>query len=365
VRAFTTRACAFEALSRWVDPELGLISPADVIPTLEEAHLIHKHDVHIVRRVCADIRTRLDQGKRVLPVTVNLSRLDFGLCDIFEEVERAVTAYGIERSLIGIEVTESALTDAASAFQHEVERFRDAGYEVWIDDFGSGYSSLNVLKDFDFDVLKIDMAFLRGLEESRSSREILCTIVDMAKRIGIRTLAEGVETQAQYDFLRTIGCEMIQGFLFGAPMPVERAVTDIAVRLEGDHERAYLDSVGRVNLLSQAPHEAVDPTSGSEGVPHALVDFDGAVFRYFTGNSAYLGYLDSRGIASIGAAEAAINADETCRSALGDMARALLGTGGEGVVEFDHRGRHCRYAMRYVASGLSSHAFLVSPLQAD
>ncbi len=289
VRSFTGRACAMEALSRWEDPVFGMLSPADVIPTLEQHHLIHKHDIHIARCVCADLRSAMDEGLPVVPASINLSRLDFELCDIFSEIEALIHEYAIDRSLIDIEVTESTLDKSNEFFRPQMERFRKAGYEIWMDDFGSGYSSLNLLKDYEFDVLKIDMAFLRGLEQNQHSRQIISSIVDMAKRIGIRTLAEGVETEAQFQFLKTIGCEMIQGYLFSRPTPASEGLLDNTMGVESASERTYFESVGRVNLLSQQPLEDMAPadTETSRGMPLAIVEWDGAAVRYLTANEAF------------------------------------------------------------------------------
>jgi EAL domain-containing protein (putative c-di-GMP-specific phosphodiesterase class I) len=311
VRAFTGKVCACEVLSRWVDPERGLISPVEIIPSLERHHLIHRHDIHIVRCACRDLRHRMDQGRRVVPVSINLSRLDFELCDIFQEVEDALAAHGIPRSLVGIEVTESALSGTEEGFRREMERFRGAGYEIWMDDFGSGYSSLNTLKDYTFDVLKIDMDFMRGLEGNRNSRRIVRSVVDMAKRIGVRTLAEGVETREQFDYLRSLGCEMIQGFLFARPMPLDDLDLTQYVGIEDDMERAYLDQVGRVNLLSQTPGEELTSSreQRTKGRPFAIVSWNGRELSYFSANDAYERLLRERGIGSIEEAQAHLDED--------------------------------------------------------
>ena len=289
VRSFTQNACSMEALSRWDDPEFGTLSPIDVIPTLEQRHLIHKHDIHIARCVCRDLRAAINKGLPVVPVSINLSRLDLQLCDIFSEIEDVVQTYDIDRELLDIEVTESTLNKSNEFFRPHMDRFRKAGYEIWMDDFGSGYSSLNLLKDYEFDVLKIDMAFLRGLESNAHSKEIISSIVDMAKRIGIRTLAEGVETEAQFRFLKTIGCEMVQGYLFSKPAPDSLELLGRDRGVESASDRAYFESVGRVNLLSQQPLEDMASASSeaSRGMPLAIVEWDGTATRYLTANEAF------------------------------------------------------------------------------
>ncbi len=323
VRSFTGKACAVEVLSRWVDPTYGIISPGEVIPTLERHHLIHKHDTHIVRCACSDLRSMMDQGLDVVPLSLNLSRLDFELCDIFAEVEASAQEFDIPRSLIGIEITESTLEQAGERFNAQIDKFREAGYEIWMDDFGSGYSSLNVLKDYQFDVLKIDMAFLRGFEENRNSKKIIRSIVDMAKRLGVRTLAEGVESDEQFRFLRSIGCEMIQGFLFSRPVPIDEMELGEFAGVEDEAERCFLDKVGRVNLLSQRPAEGISPnrptSSTAADAPFAIVEWNGNHFRYFTTNDAYLRSLQQRGFADLWDAHRQLNQSRDLRDWLAAM----------------------------------------------
>lgn len=225
IDTLTGDLCGFEALARWNDPERGLLSPAVFIPTLEHAHLIHKLDVCVVEAVCRHMAQRMELGLPIAPASVNLSRLDFGVCDIFDLICQACDRYGIAHHLLSIEITESALQHGAS-LRAEMDRFRAAGFEVWMDDFGCGYSSLNLLKDYDFDVLKVDMEFLRDMEHNVRSKKILLSVLEMARSLGIRTLVEGVETPEQRDFLVEAGCDMMQGYLFGRPAPLD-AATDL------------------------------------------------------------------------------------------------------------------------------------------
>ena len=144
--------CGCEALARWKDPVYGQLFPNEFIPVLEEYRLIHKLDKAIFEAVCKDIRGALDAGKPVVPVSLNFSRLDFELMDAIQELENMVVKYNIPREMIHVEVTESALTDNLSNLNAAINRIKELGYSLWLDDFGSGYSSLNVLKDYQFDV---------------------------------------------------------------------------------------------------------------------------------------------------------------------------------------------------------------------
>ena len=215
----TEELCGCEALARWMDPVYGQLFPNEFIPVLEEYRLIHRLDRAIFESVCRDLRAALDAGRPVVPVSLNFSRLDFELMDAVQELEDIVAKYGIPKDLIHVEVTESALTDNFVKLNEAMNRIKELGYSLWLDDFGSGYSSLNVLKDYHFDVIKIDMRFLSNLENSEKSRTLLDCIVKMANRINMLTLTEGVETNTQADFLKKIGCTRLQGYLFGKPIP--------------------------------------------------------------------------------------------------------------------------------------------------
>ena len=217
----TKEVCSCEALARWMDPVYGQLFPNEFIPVLEEYRLIHKLDRAIFEFACRDLREAMDAGKPVVPISLNFSRLDFELMDAVMELDELAAKYRIDREMIHVEVTESALTDNASKLNHEINRLKELGYSLWLDDFGSGYSSLNVLKDYQFDVIKIDMRFLSNLENSEKAKTLLDCIIQLANRIDMLTLTEGVETGDQADYLRRIGCDRLQGYLFSKPVPKE------------------------------------------------------------------------------------------------------------------------------------------------
>ncbi|MCR4780075.1 MAG: EAL domain-containing protein [Ruminiclostridium sp.] len=212
----------FEALARWDDPAHGVLIPALFITTLEEHRQIHKLDMFIIDRVCRDIRHRLDTGSFCPPVSVNLSRLDFELVDIVGCLCGTADRYHIPHSLIDVEITESALVGQKEKLKAELDRIRAEGFSILLDDFGSGYSTLNVLKEYRFDVLKIDMQFLEGFPDNPNTGVILENVLALAKSLGMTSLAEGVETEEQYAFLRRIGCEKVQGYMFSRPVPINQ-----------------------------------------------------------------------------------------------------------------------------------------------
>ena len=253
VRTITGTFCGMEALARWIDPEQGFLNPGEFIGALEESKQIHKLDSHVIELVCREMRDQLDQGNPVVPVSFNLSRLDFTGCDIFEVVEGILERYKIERDYIRVEITESIMA-SDSYIQHEIERFRLVGYEVWMDDFGSGYSSLNTLKDYKFDELKIDMAFLSNFNEV--SRTIISSMVRMAKSLGLKTLAEGVETKEQMEFLKSIGCEKVQGYYYGKPQPLKATMEHMetsGIVIEDSNTRAVYSKIGRLDYQENTP----------------------------------------------------------------------------------------------------------------
>ena len=210
--------CGAEALARWIDPKYGFLSPGKFVPALESAQLIYKVDKEILRLVCQDIRYNLDNGLPVLPVSINFSRADFGLIDIVEVVTSTADAYQVPHELIHVEITESALTDEEDTLKNTINRLHENGFATWLDDFGSGYSSFNVLKDYEFDVLKLDMKFLTGFDGNLKSRALIKSVIAMADQIGMKTLCEGVETMEQAAFLEEAMCGRLQGFLYGKPL---------------------------------------------------------------------------------------------------------------------------------------------------
>lgn len=251
VRTLTGQLCGLEALARWDDPTRGLLPPVDFIGPLEDAEIIWKLDLYVIRKVVQNIASCKEKGLHQIPVSINLSRMDFLYCDIFQEIESIVKTFGIDRHLLHIEVTESIVTSKESVIYESLDHFRDAGYEIWMDDFGSGYSTLNLLKDYRFDVLKLDMAFLRSNTER--SREIIASVIAMDKKIGLRTLAEGVETKEQADFLMKQGCEKLQGYYYSRPLPFEEIMQTCrkkGIRIEPLSLKEYYDAVSETDLMT-------------------------------------------------------------------------------------------------------------------
>ncbi len=221
VRSANGKVCDEEALVRWMDPERGMIPPLDFIPILEEAKISYKLDLYVLDKVLEKLKAQAEGGLYVVPNSINLSREDFYARDMVEEVRRRVDASGIERSKITIEITESVIMDDVAFMQTQVERFRELGFRVWMDDFGSGYSSPDILQRIHFDVIKIDKVFIDRIVENEESKFIVSQLIGLARGLGSDTVAEGVETKEQVRLLKEMGCTRLQGYYYCKPVPLE------------------------------------------------------------------------------------------------------------------------------------------------
>ena len=253
VRGLTQRVCGAEALSRWIDPKYGMIYPGDFISVLEKTLKIHLLDLYVFREICKNLGERLERKETVFPISLNFSRLDFNIGDFLDQLESIVEQYHVPKNLLHIEVTESVVMHNEGYMKYVVKKLHELGYQVWMDDFGSGYSSLNLLKEFEFDTFKIDMRFLSDM--GKKSLIIIYSILYMAKEIGIHTVAEGVETEEQFRFLKHAGCERMQGYYFGRPEPMENWLSDLIEKngVESRKEDYLFDQVGLVNIISPTP----------------------------------------------------------------------------------------------------------------
>ncbi|MGN0364083.1 MAG: EAL domain-containing protein [Bilifractor sp.] len=254
VRTVTGMLCGAEALCRWIDPQMGTISPGQFIPMLEEHGLIYQLDLYMVEQVCRDYQALVQARRAMVPVSVNLSRKDFIKSDLVNQIENIAQKYRVPREVLNLEITESAFIQHQEKLNYMIGLFHELGFQVWMDDFGTAYSSLGSLKDLSFDELKIDMSFLSSSTDR--ARSIVRSVVRMAKEIGVQTLAEGVETQEQYEFLRRIGCEKVQGYLCGKPMDkhtFDQYMLDHHVESEQLRCRSYYDALSRIDYQSSQP----------------------------------------------------------------------------------------------------------------
>ena len=222
VRTKTGKTTIFESLARWMDPIVGMISPADFIPVYAHYHVIHKLDLYMVEQVCLDIEKRKQAGFPGVPVTVNFSAQDFDYIDVTAELNNILEKHGVDHEEIIVEVTEQDLAKGSDDFKNQLNNIRANGYKLWIDDFGSGYSSLSVFSQFIIDRIKFDMDLLRHWNDNNgANRLIMKAFVGLCREMKISTLSEGVETKEQYEFLQEIGCDLAQGYYFCKPEPIE------------------------------------------------------------------------------------------------------------------------------------------------
>ena len=300
VRATSGKVCEEEALARWIDPDQGMLPPADFIPVLEQAKLAYKLDLHIVDEVLKKMKDQMAAGLYLVPISVNLSRTDFDSCDIVEEICERVDKAGIPREKLIIEITESVLGEDFDYMKVQIERFQSMGFSVWMDDFGSGYSSVDVLQDIGFDHIKFDIKFMQrfGVEKSRI---MLTELVRMAMSLGIRTVTEGVETEEQADFLREIGCNKLQGFLYCKPISldeiIDRNKKGIQIGFENPAEGDYYDSIGSINLYDlsviSGEHDGSDQFRRYfDTMPIAVYEADETGYRIVRCNSSYKNFED-------------------------------------------------------------------------
>ena len=213
--------CSTEALARWRHPKLGLISPGVFIPLFEKNGLIRELDSFVWREAVAQIRTWEERLGRLIPVSVNVSRIDLNDPPLLKILEKTVDEAGIGRESILLEITESAYTDNAEQIVNVVKTLRESGFFIEMDDFGTGFSSLNMITTLPIDALKLDIQFIRTAFRDRKDTRLLETVIRLAQSLGLSTIAEGVETEEQMLTLKALGCDVVQGYYFSKPLPAD------------------------------------------------------------------------------------------------------------------------------------------------
>ena len=296
IRALTEKLSGFEALVRWVSPELGFLPPDRFIPVLEEENLISRVDIFVINEVCRLLhKYEHNGGHGNVPVSINLSVLDLNAMDMCQVLIDATEKYNISRDMLHVELTESVMATDEQLVRDRISRFHEEGFEVWMDDFGSGYSTLNSLKDYEFDVLKLDMKFLSSNTEK--SWSIMQSIVALAKTIGVGTVAEGCETKEQVEMLRRIGCDKIQGYFFGKPMPHLEVNQHIADRGLDVETMSEADFYGHVSNIEYPRGSAI-----------CIMELDGETLKPWYVSEEYAKILRDVHFSSINEFETAINA---------------------------------------------------------
>ena len=210
-----------EALVRWISPKKGFISPGRFIPLFEKNGFVGPVDNYILEQLCIFQRNRLRKGYKTIPISVNVSRVQLSDPNLVDEICAIVDKHSVPHKYIDIELTESACFDDMEVLVSTITKLRSMGFPVSMDDFGSGYSSLNLLKDLPFDTLKIDGEFFRNVTDPNRANIVVMNIIDLAKSLNMTVVAEGIEQQEQVDFLRKTECDLIQGYFYSKPIPAK------------------------------------------------------------------------------------------------------------------------------------------------
>lgn len=227
----TKKITGAEALVRWIHPEVGIIPPNAFIPIFEKNNFITDLDMYVFEKACIFLRKCMDQGIPLVPVSTNFSRFDVVQPNFIENIEEIRQRINVPVDKIRIEITESAVVEGSEYINSIVKKLKSYGYVVEMDDFGSGYSSLNVLKDISFDILKLDMKFMSNEKSNERGKTILASVVGMTSNLKMAIIAEGVETESQADFLHEIGCDTIQGYLYSKPVSEEDYINKLKENL--------------------------------------------------------------------------------------------------------------------------------------
>jgi EAL domain-containing protein (putative c-di-GMP-specific phosphodiesterase class I) len=278
--ALTNKIVSAEALVRWVRPDGAIVPPAAFIPALEQMAKVNPIDWYVLREVCAMQKQRIDAGKKVVPISVNFSRWHIKEPDYIQRLCETVDSYGIPHKLIEVEITESALVNEADTVGAWIDSIRANGFSVALDDFGSGLSSLQFIKDMAIDVVKIDKSLLSHNCEDDRERVVLESVFYFANRLKLTTIAEGVETEAQLGFLRTCDCNKIQGFLYSRPVPEDV----FQAKLDEHPSNDLMEDILRV----QAPRGAMNLLLDAIFQKYPLV-----IFSNLTRNSFYMMAYDN------------------------------------------------------------------------
>ena len=297
VRTSNGSVCTEEALARWMDPEKGMIPPLSFIPVLEDAKISYKLDLYIVEQVCRKLKVQAENNLFVVPNTINLSRTDFYACDMVEEITKRVDAAGLCHKKIIIEITESVVTDDIEYMKIQIDRFHEAGFEVWMDDFGAGYSSPSILQEIHFDTIKIDKLFVDNITTNESSRIIINEFVRLFNGLGCETVAEGVETAEQVAFLTEIGCTKLQGYYYCKPISLkdilERYEQGKQIGFENPKESDYYATIGNVNLydISTVAEEHTGLQNYFNTIPMFIVEANDEGMRFIRGNKGIRDFI--------------------------------------------------------------------------
>ena len=292
----TNKPYGAEALVRWFHPKKGMIMPGEFIPVFEKNGFISKLDYYVWEKTCKYIRKWIDEGRKIYPVSVNVSRVNMYNPNIVNMIKHLTVKYEIPPELLNLELTESAYTDDPVSMKEVIAKFREHGFVIMMDDFGSGYSSLNILKDILVDILKVDMRFLSKTDIPGRGENILASVIRMAKWLKLPVIVEGVETSSQKRFLKSIGCDYVQGFFFARPMPENDYIKLIDDNITVDGNEIVLDDDIDTNYLFEK-NPQMEILFGNQLQPIAIFEFDENKVEFLRVNEAYYNMIGNNDIA--------------------------------------------------------------------
>ncbi len=293
IRAASGRVSDEEALARWEDPDGNIYEATDFVPVLEKEHLTYKLDLYMADRVLQKMKGQEEHGLYVVPESINLSRSDFDSCDMVSEITKIVDASGLPREKFSVELSERVISADVDFMKTITERFQSEGIKVWMDDYGSGYSSLLILLKIHFDLLKIDKILIDQIEKNHTGQIILTELIKTALALGLDTVAEGVETRQQMSFLKEIGCTKLQGYYFTHPLSlatiIERNVKGIQIGFENPAESEYFEQLGKVNLYDLSISRTSDDSLENyfDTLPMTIFALDDKKARFIRCNKSY------------------------------------------------------------------------------
>ncbi len=267
------RGC--EALIRWVSDDMGFVTPGQFIPIFEKSGFITEIDHYMLSHVARDQKSWLDEGRKCVPVSVNVSRAHFAETNLAEQIKEIIDREGAPHNLIEIELTESAFFDDTKQMLKTIKKLKSYGFLVSMDDFGSGYSSLNSLKDMPLDILKLDAGFFSGDKHNERAEIVVAETLQLAKKLNMTTVAEGVDYQSQVDFLAAEGCDMIQGYFYSKPMPKEEYALKLEMKAVDTPEVPKEDDSVKENSAPDAPSKNEEDQAETFPAPQEPDDTDG------------------------------------------------------------------------------------------
>ncbi|MCR5580311.1 MAG: GGDEF domain-containing protein [Pseudobutyrivibrio sp.] len=293
VRTSNGKVCGEEALVRWHDPTYGELMPRDFVPALEAAELVYQLDLFVLDNVLEKNQEQIRRGLFVVPTSVNVSVADFFVCDMVREIERRVNLSKISRNLIALEILEGAFSLYDGVVIKQITRLRNAGYQIWLDNYGSGHSSPVLLQKIKFDMLKINRYLIAQILDSESARIILTELIKLALSLHMDVVAEGVEYREQVEFLKEIGCSMLQGFYYCKPISLDNVLKryedGTAIGFENPEESSYYTAIGRINIYDLSFANSTEDGLGNyfDTLPVTIVEAGNDYVRIIRGNKSF------------------------------------------------------------------------------